>query len=350
MRPNLLEFSTSGIHCPAGGFHIDPWKPVERALITHGHSDHARWGNGSYLATPLTCAIMRHRLGDGISTQEIPYGQKLLINGVTVSFHPAGHIPGSAQIRVESRDEVWVVSGDYKLCPDPLSEPFEPVPCHAFVSECTFGLPIFRWQTPSAVFAEINDWWQKIARQRASVLIAYSLGKAQRLMTGLNLSIGPAFVHGAIGKMNEALRAAGIDNLPQIAQITRDTDKSLLSGALILAPPSVIGSPWLNRFEPLSLAVASGWMAIRGNKRRRGIDRGFVLSDHADWRELNESIRLTGAEKIFVTHGYTAAFSRWLKEQCSLDAQIVQTEFSGETFEEKGAEDSASDPSPEAKP
>ena len=330
----VLRFTESGIYCPAGDFYIDPWRKVDRALITHGHADHARWGMRRYMATEAAAPVMRHRLGD-ISLQTTGFGEVHSIGDASVSFHPAGHVPGSAQIRVEVGGEVWVVSGDYKVVADGVSEPFEPVACHTFISECTFGLPIFKWDAPDDVAAEVNAWWAaNKAEGRFSVCGAYSLGKAQRILGNLDTSIGPILTHGAIENTNEVLRAQGIP-LPETIRVTPELDTKRYKGAFVLAAPSALGSSWMRRFQPASTAFASGWMALRGVRRRRSADRGFVMSDHADWAGLNQAIAATGAERVFVTHGYTNAFRRWLEEQ-GYDAGIVETEFGGDDVEEEG--------------
>ena len=322
---DVLTFTERGIYCPAGGFHIDPWRPVDRALITHGHADHARPGMARYLSTHAAAPVLHHRLG-GIALDTVNYGEERVIGDARVSFHPAGHVPGSAQIRVEVGGEVWVVSGDYKVAPDGVSEPFEPVLCHTFITECTFGLPVFKWAPPEDVAADINDWWARNAESGVfSVCGAYSLGKAQRILAALDTSIGPILTHGAIENTNEVLRAQGID-LPETIQVTPDLDAKRHKGAFVLAAPAALGSSWMRRFQPASTAFASGWMALRGVRRRRAADRGFVMSDHADWPGLNAAIAETGAERVFVTHGYTSVFRRWLEEQ-GYDAGIVATEF-----------------------
>lgn len=328
---DVLTFTDRGIYCPAGDFFIDPWRPVDRALITHAHSDHARPGMGAYLATNGTAPVMRHRLGD-IGLDTIRYGEVRQIGGARVSFHPAGHVPGSAQIRVEVGGQVWVVSGDYKSVADGLSEPFEPVPCHAFITECTFGLPIFKW-TPQEVLADqINNWWAaNAAAGRASILGAYALGKAQRLLSTVNPDIGPILTHAAIENTNEVLRAQGVP-LPGTIRVTPNTQAKDHPGALVLATPSALGTTWARRFGQASTAFASGWMALRGVRRRRAADRGFVVSDHADWDGLNTAIKATGATRVFVTHGYTGAFQRWLTDQ-GYDAHIVSTDYHGEGAE-----------------
>ncbi|MCO6476025.1 MAG: ligase-associated DNA damage response exonuclease, partial [Phaeodactylibacter sp.] len=307
----LLEFTDKGIYCPPADVYIDPWKPVERALITHGHADHSRWGHRHYLCTESAKPVIRYRLGD-VQIQTIGYGEQISHNGVRFSFHPAGHILGSAQIRVEHQGEVWVVSGDYKLEDDGLSEPFEPVPCHTFITESTFGLPVYRWKKQEEILAEINNWWRKNkAERKVSLLTAYALGKAQRLMRGLDESIGPIFTHGAIENTNRVMRRQGV-RLPKAKRVSGKFKKEDYIGGMVIAPPSAINAPWMRKFSPVSIGIASGWMALRGARRRRAADRGFVLSDHADWDGLNEAITATGAERVFVTHGYTHIFTRWL--------------------------------------
>jgi putative mRNA 3-end processing factor len=325
----LLEFTNSGIYCPKGGFYIDPWRKVSKALITHGHADHARWGMGSYLATDEAKPVMQHRLGEAADIASVAYGEKLQINGVTVSFHPAGHVVGSAQIRVEHRGEVWVVSGDYKCEDDHISTPFEPVQCHTFITESTFGLPVYRWQPQALVMQEINAWWAaNKAKGVTSVLYCYALGKAQRILSNIDASIGNIYCHGAIGVINEILRQQGIA-LPSTQTVEKDAIRTALTGSLVLAPPSAAGTSWMRRFAPFETASASGWMNLRGMRRRGALDRGFVLSDHADWPGLLSAVEATGAEKVFVTHGYSEQFSRWLNES-GRDAAIVQTQFEGE--------------------
>jgi putative mRNA 3-end processing factor len=345
MDAPLLSFTDRGIYCAAGDFFVDPWRPVDRALITHGHADHARPGHARYLATHAAAPVMRHRLGD-ITLDEVRYGEVRRIGDVEVSFHPAGHVPGSAQIRIARRGEVWVVSGDYKLEADGLSEPFEPVPCHAFISECTFGLPVFRWDPQPQVMQAICAWWAACAAAgKTAVLGAYALGKAQRILAQLDPGQGPILTHGAVEATNAVLRAQGL-SLPPTTLVTAEVSAKTHPGALVLATPSALGSPWMKRFGPAETGLASGWMRMRGVRRRRGADRGFVMSDHADWPGLNAAIAATGAERIFVTHGYTSVFRKWLEDQ-GHDAQIVETAFEGETID---APEGAAAPDTEERP
>ena len=336
MAADLLTLTPQGLYCPAGDFHIDPWRPVARALVTHGHSDHARPGHAAYLTTPQALPVIRHRLGP-ITADTLPYGQPLRIGEAAVSFHPAGHVPGSAQIRVEHRGQVWVVSGDYKTEADGLAEAFAPVPCHTFITECTFGLPVFRWQPQADTVAQIAAWWAANAAEgKTSLLAAYSFGKAQRLLAALP-PLGPILTHGAVEEVTAILRAQGYP-LPPTTRVTRDVSARTHPGALVIAPPSALATPWARRFEPAEEAMASGWMALRGIRRRRGLERGFALSDHADWDGLNAAVAATGATRVLPTHGYTHAFARWLRER-GLDAQPLQTEFGREEAE-------AEEPSP----
>jgi putative mRNA 3-end processing factor len=332
----MLRVTENGIFCEAGGFHIDPWGRVDRAVITHSHADHARSGSQAYLTAAEGAAVLRFRLGDGAPVQGIAYGEPVTLDGVRVSLHPAGHVLGSAQVRIERGGEIWVVSGDYKLAPDPTCAAFEPVRCHTFVSESTFGLPIFRWRPQAETFAEIENWWRANQEKgRASLLFAYALGKAQRILAGVDASIGPIFTHGAVERINELYHAAGIKLPP--TQRAVDARRADWSRALIVAPPSANSTPWTRRFGVLSTGFASGWMRIRGPRRRRSVDRGFVLSDHADWTGLLSAIESTGAERVWVTHGYRGAMVRWLREK-GIEAEAVQTAFEGELDETGGGD------------
>ena len=334
-RLPLLQSTDDGLWCEAGGFYVDPWRPVDRAVLTHAHADHARWGSKQYLVAEAGLPVFRARLGDDARIDTLPYGECIDMNGVRVSLHPAGHILGSAQVRIEHRGEVWVVSGDYKTGPDRTCAPFEVVRCNTFVTECTFGLPVYRWRPQETVFAEINEWWRRNREDhRASVLFAYALGKAQRVLSGLDPSIGPIYMHGALYKCDAAYRHAGV-SLPPIHRVSEAPEKMDWSHAMILAPPSANGTPWMRRFGDVSTAFASGWMQLRGARRRRGVDRGFVLSDHADWPGLNDAIAATGAERVLATHGSTGVLVRWLQER-GLDAAPLATPYEGETDESGG--------------
>jgi putative mRNA 3-end processing factor len=310
----MLTVTEQGLHCRAGGFHIDPWLPVERALITHAHSDHARAGSRSYLCAQAGVELLHVRLGRGAAITGVPYGEARRIGDVKVSFHPAGHVLGSAQIRLEHRGEVWVVSGDYKTCADPTCAAFEPVRCHTFVTESTFGLPIYRWPEPQRIFAEIHDWWRSSQGQgRTSVLFAYSLGKAQRLLASVDASCGPIFAHGAVCDFLPAYAAAGV-RLPSIGPAIPEAVRAAAGCGLVVAPPATARSTWLEALGDVSTAFASGWMLLRGPRRRQGAERGFALSDHADWPGLVSAIRATGAQRVLVTHGQSAPLVRWLNE------------------------------------
>ncbi len=311
----LLSFDDKGIYCEKAGVYIDPHKPVSKAIITHAHSDHARWGMGSYVAQKSNEHILKLRLGEEINLETKDWRETFIVNGVRFSFHPAGHIWGSSQVRVEYKGEVWCVSGDYKVEDDGFSQAFEPVRCHTFVTESTFGLPIFKWQPQQQVISQINGWWKENAQQgKTSVLIAYALGKAQRIIANLDMEIGEVFVHGAVENVNNALAADGA-LLPKTTYISPDIEKSRFPGALVVTPGSSAGTSWMRKFDPFEVATVSGWMAIRGIKRRRNVGQGFVMSDHADWEGLNEAVSATGAERVLVVHGYTDAYARWLRDQ-----------------------------------
>ena len=327
---SMLRLTDRGLYCEAADCYIDPWAPVPRALITHAHGDHLTWGCGSYLLASPGASVARERLSQYASRVEtIDYGATREINGVRVSFHPAGHILGSAQIRLEYQGEVWVASGDYKTDPDPTCTPWEPVRCHTFITESTFGLPMYRWPSQQSVFDDINAWWRANASDgRVSLLYGYALGKAQRMIAGLDASIGPILTHGAVEKMTQCYRDAGIV-LPPTTYATLAQKSADWSRAIVIAPPSADGSTWARRFGSYSAAFASGWMLVRGARRRRGVDRGFVLSDHVDWPQLLSAIDATGAERVWVTHGFTGPVVRWLQER-GLEAQAIATRFEGE--------------------
>jgi putative mRNA 3-end processing factor len=327
-QETLLQLTDKGLYCPVGNFYVDPWQPVERAIVTHAHGDHATWGCRRYLVADEGKHVFRTRLGPDATIQTLPYGETKDVDGVRVSLHPAGHILGSAQIRIEYQGEVWVVSGDYKLEPDVTCAPFELVRCHIFITESTFGLPIFRWQSETDIFDSINTWWRANQEAgKASLLFGYTLGKAQRLIAGVDASIGPIYTHGAVERINKDYRASGVP-LPDTIY-AGGVGKTDWSRGLIIAPPSARATPWTRRFGTLSTGFASGWMRIRGARRQRSVDRGFVLSDHVDWPRLLETISATGAERVWVTHGYTAVVVRWLVEH-GIDARIAPTRFSDE--------------------
>ena len=341
----MIEFTEKGLFCPVGGFYIDPWKPVERAVITHAHSDHARPGSSAYLCHRLTKPLLELRLGPG-AYQAVEWAETVDLNGVRVSLHPAGHIIGSSQVRVEYQGRVWVISGDYKTEDDGLSGAFEPVPCNVFVTESTFGLPIYRWKHRDILFESVRHW---VAENRGlgntSVLIAYSLGKAQRLLSCLAPMGITVYVHGAIWNVHQALVGAGV-TLPPVVRVEPEMSKEQFRGQVVIAPPGAEGSPWMRRFQPLSLGICSGWMQVRGNVRRRNADAGFAMSDHADWNGLLSAIKATGAERVYVTHGFQSAFSRYLNE-IGISAAEVKTELGEE--EESGSAGNG-EPLPESQP
>lgn len=324
----LLRVTERGLYCEAGDFYVDPWASVDRAVVTHAHGDHVAWGCRAYLTSAPGLGVLRQRLDPAARIRAAAYGEPVFVNGVRVSLHPAGHILGSAQVRVEHAGEVWVVSGDYKTEPDPTCTSFETVRCHTFVTESTFGLPIYRWRDPRDVFVEIHAWWR--ANQdagKATLLFGYALGKAQRLIAGLDPGIGPILTHGGVERMNAVYRDGGVP-LPPTTHVAA-SDRAAWKRAIVIAPPSVDGSTWARRFGAQSTAFASGWMAVRGTRRRRAVDRGFAISDHVDWPSLLAAIDATGAERVWATHGYTGVLVRWLRER-GLDAQAVETRYEGE--------------------
>lgn len=324
----LLEFNERGIYCSRADVYIDPWKPVPYALITHGHADHARPGHKHYLCTHLSKPILRHRLGHHIPLQSVAYGEAVHIHGVTFSFHPAGHVIGSAQIRVEYQGEVWVVSGDYKTEQDGLSTPLEIVPCHTFITESTFALPIYHWRPQEEIFRDIRHWWDQCSAEgKVAVISGYSLGKAQRILHALQDAERPIFIHPAIENMHEVLRQQGVSlkkGLPveqyRAAQHT---------GALLLTTPGVQNTAWMQRFQNTAWATCSGWAAHKHGRKWTGPGKGFVLSDHADWEGLNATIKATGCSQVLVTHGFAETFARWLSTQ-GLRAEPAKAGFIGE--------------------
>ncbi len=338
MRGDLLQITPAGLYCPPGDFYIDPWRPVSHAVITHAHADHARPGSRRYLTSAAGLHLLRGRLGASSEYVTLRWGESLSRHGVRISLHPAGHVLGSAQVRVQWQGEVWVVSGDYKLEADPTCAGFEPVRCDTFISEATFGLPIYRWPAAEDVFGAMNRWWLENAQAgRVSLLFAYSLGKAQRLLQGVDPAIGPIYSHGAVQIVNRRYRETGVE-LPDTKHAGQIQSAREAAGALVIAPPSAQGSPWVRRFGRYASAFASGWMLVRGTRRRRTVDRGFVISDHADWPGLHWAIKASGAERILVTHGSTSAMACWLRQQ-GWEASPLETRFTGEP--EEADEDNA---------
>lgn len=340
MKTPLLQFTPKGIYCEQADVYLDPWRPVDKAIISHGHADHSRWGHQKYITHHKNVPIVQHRLGD-VNISGKDWGETFSLNNVKFSLHPAGHIVGSSQIRVEHKGEVWVFTGDYKIEDDGLTTPFELVKCHTFITECTFGLPAFQWRPQQEVFNDINQWWaQNKSEGKTSVLFGYSLGKAQRLLKHLDTSIGKIYTHGAVENMTEVLRP--LVDLPPTHLITKDTKKDELLGNIVVAPPSAHGSTWIRKMVPYVTATASGWMAFRGARRRRAIDKGFVLSDHCDWNGLLQTVEATGAEKIICTHGYTDIFSKYLQE-LGYDARTEATQYEGELSEVNATEQEKSE-------
>jgi putative mRNA 3-end processing factor len=326
----LIEPTPAGLYCEPGGFHIDPWLPVDRAVITHAHGDHLRPGSGADLCAERSRPLVLHRLGVDAPVTHVAYGETTVINGVQVSFHPSGHILGAAQVRVEHRGEVWVASGDYKRDPDPTCEPFEPQRCHTFITEATFSLPVFTWDPVSQTAGEIVEWWDEmVAAGRPAVLFAYALGKAQRVLAELaQRTDRRVYVHGSLDEVIDIYRSSGVC-MPPTLRATDEARGRSFAGELIVAPLSARGSTWMRRFGDHSSAFASGWMRIRGARRRRAYDRGFALSDHADWNALVATIEETEADRVFVTHGYTAQLARYLAVR-GVDAQAWRTQYEGE--------------------
>ena len=340
---NLLVSTDAGLYCPAGDFFIDPWRPVNRAIITHAHADHARPGSARYLTHQKGQSILQTRLGPDAVIETVAYGDTVSLGGIHVSLHPAGHVLGSAQVRIERQGEVWVVSGDYKSESDRTCESFEPLRCDTFVTESTFGLPIYRWRDQQTIFEEINHWWRANADDgRVSLLYAYSLGKSQRVIAGVDTSIGPIYCHGAVERMNTEYRRAGVSLAETRYAGEFDGRQEDQQRALVVAPPAARATPWLRRFGDFASGFASGWMQIRGARRRRAVERGFVLSDHADWPGLIRAIRDTHAQRVLVTHGSVGPMVRWLNEQ-GVTAEPLHTEFQGEQDEVADGVDSTAE-------
>ncbi len=326
----LLTLTPEGLHCPAAGVWIDPWRPVPRALITHAHADHARPGCGTYWAIGSAEGILRRRLGSGIDLRGVGYGQELRLGDAVVSFHSAGHVLGSAQILLGAAGERWLVSGDFKRDADPSCAAYEPVSADVLISEATFGLPIYRWPPGNAVAGEIRRWW-KGAPERPSILFCYAFGKAQRVLAELH-ALGESeevLLHGAVEALMEPYRSAGVA-MPPTRPVSALPRSASLAGRLVIAPPSAHRSPWMKRFKAPQTGFASGWMAVRGARRRRGYERGFVLSDHADWDGLLRTVRESGARQIYLTHGQSDVLARYLREEEGLQADPLEGGFAAE--------------------
>lgn len=329
---HILNFTDKGIYCIPGKFYIDPWKPVDYALITHGHADHARWGMTKYLCHHLTVPILHIRIGKDIQVQGIGYNEPININGVKVTFHPAGHIIGSAQIRMEYKGKVVVVSGDYKLQNDGLSTVFEPVKCHEFVTESTFGLPIYKWASTEKLNESMQNWvLQNQEIGKTSVFVGYSLGKAQRILNAVN-GIAPIYTHYSIAKLNQAYESAGIQ-LPNYETLDFRESVQHVNKGIVIVPPSLVDTAILKKIPNMVYAICSGWMQVRGARRWRSADAGFAVSDHADWDDLLKAVKETNAEKVYVTHGQTAVFAKYLNEN-GIEAVELHTAFGNEDDDE----------------
>lgn len=329
---SLIEFREEGLFCPRASVYIDPWKPVDKAIITHAHADHSRYGMKNYLAHPWSIPVMKHRLGKDINTQALDFHQSISMNGVKIMLHPAGHIPGSAQVSLEYKGEKWVISGDYKLENDGISTPFEPVSCTHFVTESTFGLPVFDWLEEEVLEGQMHRWRASLMEsQKVGVIYAYALGKAQRVMKTMAKTGARIFTHAAVERTNECLEL-NIE-LPERTEFNSDLKKEELQGNIIIATPGSMGARWTKKIGPHETASVSGWMRMRGTRRRSNVDVGFVMSDHADWKGLNAAVKMTGAEKVFVTHGYTEVYSKWLNSQ-GINAEVVKTAFGDEKEEQ----------------
>ncbi|WP_299839380.1 ligase-associated DNA damage response exonuclease [uncultured Tenacibaculum sp.] len=327
----IVRFTKKGIYCIPGKFYIDPWYPVDYAVISHGHADHARWGMKHYLCHTHTKNILKHRISPDISVETLNYNESKTINGVKVSFHPAGHIIGSSQVRLEYKGKIVVFSGDYKIKEDNLTVPFEPITCHEFITESTFGLPIYKWQTEAAIQSQIHNWVAKNkANNRTSVFFGYSLGKSQRIMKLLE-GLDEIYVHNAIHHINTAITASGV-KIPDTIRLDGNFKKADIQNKTIIMPPALLGSKMLKRVPNAATAICSGWMQIRGNRRWRGVDAGFVVSDHADWDGLLKAVKATNAEKVYVTHGSQAIFSRYLNE-IGIESEEVITEYGNDQIE-----------------
>ncbi|MGB1211377.1 MAG: ligase-associated DNA damage response exonuclease [Lacinutrix venerupis] len=324
----FIKFTKKGIYCIPGKFYLDPWLPVDHAIISHGHADHSRSGNKHYFCHDDSKAILQHRLGADISIESMGYNQTRIINNVSVSFYPAGHVIGSVQIRLEYKGEVVVFTGDYKTQPDFITDPFESVKCHTFITESTFGLPIYNWKTELQLQEQLQNWvLQNQANNKTSVFLGYSLGKAQRIMSLID-GIDKVYVHTAINNLNNAISSSGIA-LPETTLLKQDFDKKDIQNKIIIMPPGLLGSRLLKRVPNAAVAICSGWMQIRGNRRWKAVDAGFAVSDHADWNGLLSAVKASEAEKVYVTHGSQATFSKYLNE-IGIAAEELITDYGDE--------------------
>ena len=330
MSRDLLTNTPAGLFCEPGGFHVDPWLPVPLAVVTHAHGDHARPGSGRYICAAPGADLLRRRVGRDAEILSLPYGERFRLGNVGLSLHPAGHVLGSAQIRIEGGG-TWVVTGDFKRQPDPTCAPFEPLTCDVLVSEATFALPVYCWPSPDLAIEQILEWWTANRDAgRASVLVCYALGKAQRLLALLAPHVRrPIFVHGTIAAFVDLYRAAGV-SLAATTPVAETMKGRSFAGELVLAPEMAIGTTWMRRFGPHETGFASGWMRVRGNRRRRSFDRGFEISDHADWPGLLRTIHESRARRVLLTHGYGDPLARYLREQ-GLEADVLPTRFGAET-------------------
>lgn len=330
-RTKLIRCTAVGLYCPLGDFHIDPTSRAPRAVITHAHADHARHGTRLMFTARDGAALLRARLRRGVDIRALDYGKQLRLGGVTVSLHPAGHVLGSAQIRIEADGEVVVVAGDYKLCADPTCRPFEPVRCDTFVTEATFAEPRFRWPDPAVVQREINDWWrQNHAQRRTSVIFAYAFGKAQRVLAGLDPAIGPILVEREIASLLPFYEAAGVA-LPPARVADAETVGTTRGRAVIIAPRAAARATWFKHIPRRVTAVVSGWMADTEppcSGKRRDADRGFPLSDHADWPGILRAIELSGARHVAIHHGDGETLRRHLQDS-GIDAYMLRRAHGG---------------------
>jgi putative mRNA 3-end processing factor len=321
----MLELRKEGLYCIPGQFYIDPWHKVSHAVITHAHSDHAKAGHDQYLCHHLTKTILEKRLGHYFY-QGVEWGKPIYHKGVKISLHPAGHIAGSSQIRIEYKGEIWVVSGDYKTENDGISSIFEPIQCHTFISESTFGLPVYKWEPQNIIYEKMRNWVLRNFNQGFnSVFFAYSLGKAQRVAEAVSTVTENVILHSSAYDMHILLQENNI-TLPNVIHHKEYTKDRSVNPTVIIAPMSTINSSWLNKFSPFKTAICSGWMLVRGHAKRQGCDAGFVLSDHADWEGLIQSIDATGAENILITHGYESVVSRYLQEK-GMNARELNTQI-----------------------